>query len=85
MHSPTALTPQLAEQMAALGKVAFLVAPNKIHYWWILAWSVAFPSAKVLKELLHRAVRFSGCVCELALKQLFVIFFGKIIQKNGKK
>lgn len=46
VHSPTRLTPALAEQVAALGPVRHLVAPNFIHYAGIPAWSAAFPEAR---------------------------------------
>lgn len=45
VHSPTELTDGLKEEVDALGAVAFLVAPNKIHYWWIGDWMRAYPQA----------------------------------------
>ena len=48
LHSPTALTDELKAQIDVLGEVADLVAPNKIHYWWVRDWKDAYPSARVL-------------------------------------
>lgn len=43
IHSPTELTPSLKAEIDALGPVRFLVAPNKIHYWWVRDWQLAYP------------------------------------------
>ena len=48
VHSPTALDAALKAQVDALGEVADLVAPNKIHYWWVRDWKDAYPTARVL-------------------------------------
>lgn len=45
VHSPTEMTPLLKTQIEALGPVRFLVAPNRIHYWWVRDWQLAFPKA----------------------------------------
>ncbi|OYX40258.1 MULTISPECIES: DUF4336 domain-containing protein [unclassified Sphingomonas] len=45
LHSPTAYTGALGEQVAALGTVAWIVAPNSFHYCHIAAWAAAFPEA----------------------------------------
>ena len=45
VHSPTELTDALKAEVAALGPVRFLVAPNKIHYWWVGDWQKVFPDA----------------------------------------
>jgi len=45
IHSPTELTPALKAGIDALGPVRFLVAPNKIHYWWVRDWQLAWPEA----------------------------------------
>lgn len=47
VHSPIALTDGLAAQVAALGEVRFLVAPNNLHYWWLGDWAQRFPGAQV--------------------------------------
>lgn len=48
VHSPTALTPDLAQEVKALGEVADIVVPNKIHYWWVRDWAEAYPRARTL-------------------------------------
>jgi hypothetical protein len=45
--SPTALTPELKADVDALGPVAHLVSPNKIHHLYMGEWQDAFPSAKL--------------------------------------
>lgn len=45
VHSPTELTDDLKAEIDALGPVRYLVAPNKIHYWWIGAWKKKYPGA----------------------------------------
>lgn len=47
LHSPTAHTPELQSQIDALGKVRWIVAPNRVHYWWIPEWHAAYPDAEV--------------------------------------
>ncbi|NES96943.1 MAG: DUF4336 domain-containing protein [Desertifilum sp. SIO1I2] len=44
-HSPIELTPELQQQIEALGTVKHLISPNKIHYAHIGAWSKAYPDA----------------------------------------
>jgi len=48
VHSPTALTNELKAEVDALGPVSAIVAPNKIHYWWVRDWKEAYPDARVL-------------------------------------
>lgn len=45
VHSPTELTNPLKDAVDALGPVRYLVAPNKIHYWWVGDWQRAYPDA----------------------------------------
>lgn len=45
VHSPIELTNQLAESVASLGPVRYLVAPNWIHYAWVPDWQKRFPEA----------------------------------------
>lgn len=47
LHSPTLLTDELKVAVEALGKVAFLLSPNRIHYVYLNAWKEAFPTAEV--------------------------------------
>lgn len=43
VHSPTHMTEDLRAEVAALGPVAHLVAPNWIHYAFVQSWQAAFP------------------------------------------
>jgi Domain of unknown function (DUF4336) len=45
VHSPTELTAALRADVEHLGPVRHLIAPNRIHYWWIGDWQRAFPAA----------------------------------------
>lgn len=45
VHSPTELTPELKREVDALGPVRHLIAPNKIHFWWVPDWKDAYPEA----------------------------------------
>lgn len=47
IHLPTPLTPALKEQIAREGRIGFIIAPNRIHYWWVPDWKAAFPEAQV--------------------------------------
>ena len=47
VHSPTPLTPGLRAELAALGPVAHLVAPNHWHVRWMPEWAAASPEATV--------------------------------------
>lgn len=45
LHSPTPPDTFLCREIDRLGKVRFLVAPNKLHYWWIGDWQQRYPEA----------------------------------------
>jgi len=45
LHSPVPFTPELAREVAALGPVAYLVAPNEVHHLWLGPWAEALPDA----------------------------------------
>lgn len=47
IHSPTVLTPELHREILDLGRVRWLIAPNRLHHAWIAQWAAAFPSADV--------------------------------------
>lgn len=47
LHSPVQADRDLLDQVEALGRVRYLVAPNPIHYWWIADWNSQFPGAQV--------------------------------------
>lgn len=63
LHSPTRSTPSLRAELAALGPVAHLVAPNSAHWMFAAEWQRACPDAATwagpgLRE--RAAVRKSG-------------------------
>jgi hypothetical protein len=45
IHSPIDLTDELVQEISALGPVASLVAPNRLHHLFINSWQKAFPEA----------------------------------------
>jgi hypothetical protein len=47
IHSPTALTPELRAEINGIGRPRWIIAPNRIHYWWVSDWKAAFPDAEV--------------------------------------
>jgi hypothetical protein len=47
VHSPTALTPALKAEVIKLGQPRWIIAPNRLHYWWTPDWKAAFPDAEV--------------------------------------
>src|SRR5690606_21872126 len=47
IHSPTPLTPGLKAELESVGAPRWIIGPNRIHYWWIPEWRLAFPDAQV--------------------------------------
>jgi len=47
LHSPIAATPDRVREVEALGPVAYLVAPNRLHHLYIAEWQRACPNAQV--------------------------------------
>ncbi|WP_299860493.1 DUF4336 domain-containing protein [uncultured Hoeflea sp.] len=47
IHSPTPLADGLHAEIEALGRVAHIIGPNRIHYWWTPEWRDAWPEATV--------------------------------------
>jgi hypothetical protein len=45
--SPVALTDELQAEVEALGSVAHLVSPNKLHYLYLRQWQQVWPEAKL--------------------------------------
>ena len=58
VHSPIELTPGLKAEVGKLGQPRWLIAPNRLHYWWIADWKAAFPDAGVY--LAPRIVEHAG-------------------------
>lgn len=47
IHSPINLPAELKQEIDNLGTVKHIIAPNKIHYWYIDEFKSAYPSATV--------------------------------------
>jgi|TARA_Y100000310_G_scaffold277758_2_gene295761 hypothetical protein len=47
IHSPTALTTELKEQVQEIGSVRSIIGPNNAHNLWISEWRAAFPEAEL--------------------------------------
>ncbi len=47
LHSPIKASPELVAEVQALGPVAYLLAPNKLHHLFVGEWKSAVPEAKV--------------------------------------
>ena len=45
LHSPIAATEELVREVEALGRVAYIVAPNKLHHLFVGEWQRACPDA----------------------------------------
>src|SRR3546814_3693836 len=48
LHSPIAPDAALFDAVDALGEVAWLVAPNSLHYWYVADWQHRYPGARTL-------------------------------------
>lgn len=48
LHSPLAIDDATAKEIAALGEVGFLIAPNTLHWMYLQAAKARYPSARVL-------------------------------------
>jgi len=47
LHSPIKASPELVAEVNALGPIAYLVAPNKLHHLFVGEWKSAAPEARV--------------------------------------
>jgi hypothetical protein len=45
LHSPLAATDELVQEVAALGPVEYIVAPNRLHHLFVQDWQRVFPGA----------------------------------------
>lgn len=71
VHSPTELSSSLESGIKSLGSVKHLVAPNRIHYWWLGDWAEAFPGAATyaapgVRKQARGKHRFAGYDTDLA-------------------
>lgn len=48
VHSPVGLTETLRSQLASLGPVRWLIAPNHLHHLFLADWIAAYPEARTL-------------------------------------
>lgn len=65
IHSPTRPTSSLRAEIEGLGEPAYLIGPNRLHYWWLPQWHDAFPDAKVymaprIREQAGSRIDFDG-------------------------
>lgn len=60
--SPVALTTTLRAEVAALGEVRVLIAPNSLHHLFLAQWQAAFPAAR-----LHAAPGFRARCPDIAV------------------
>jgi hypothetical protein len=47
VHSPTPLCARLRDEIDRIGRLRWIVGPNRFHYWWIPQWHEYFPDAEV--------------------------------------
>ncbi|MGT2783792.1 DUF4336 domain-containing protein [Streptococcus merionis] len=47
IHSPIAFNEELDDKIKELGEIAYIVAPNKYHYSYILDWYKHYPKAEI--------------------------------------
>jgi hypothetical protein len=47
LHSPIAANADLVREVEALGSVAYLIAPNKLHHLFVADWKRACPDAEI--------------------------------------
>jgi hypothetical protein len=47
IHSPTLLVPELKTEIEDVGVPRWIIAPNRIHYWWVPDWHAAYQNADV--------------------------------------
>jgi Domain of unknown function (DUF4336) len=68
--SPVSLTESLAEAMNGLGRVRYLVSPNKLHHLFLGQWARAWPDAKLYASpglsRRRRDLTFAGELCDTA-------------------
>ncbi|OAN11632.1 hypothetical protein A3K86_22210 [Photobacterium jeanii] len=46
IHSPIKITEQIQAQLAELGTVRFLIAPNHLHHLFLAEWQAAYPNVQ---------------------------------------
>jgi hypothetical protein len=71
VHSPTPPTPALRAEIEEAGRVRFLIAPCRTHYFWLPDWKAAYPEAEVylaprVREQAKDRIDFDGHPLEAA-------------------
>jgi hypothetical protein len=47
VHSPTPLAPELRAQIETIGYPRWIIAPNRLHHWWIPDWRAGYSDAEI--------------------------------------
>ncbi len=73
LHSPTELTGKLKSELDKIGKVKFLIAPNKLHHMYLKEYMNAYPDAeafgaKGLPEK-RKDITFTGILNDCPIKE----------------
>jgi len=65
IHSSTPLTAELKTQVDGIGEPAWIIGPNRLHYWWIPEWCDAYPKSAVYlaPRIMEQA---AGCLDRIA-------------------
>ena len=69
INSPVEPSPDVLEQIRAVGPVRYLVAPTPLHVWRLKAWSALFPGAQLWgppKARSTKYVAFTGILGDVA-------------------
>ena len=46
IHSPVSITPEMASELDSLGRIRFVIAPNKYHHVFLSEWRANYPEAE---------------------------------------
>jgi hypothetical protein len=47
IHSPTAANDGTRAAVDEVGRVRFIIAPNRLHHLWVADWAAAYPNAEL--------------------------------------
>lgn len=68
LHSPIGWSPALAEELAQLGPVAYLLAPNALHHLYLAQWQQQWPEAALYAtsgvQKKRPELHYQGCLSE---------------------
>ncbi len=68
VHSPITSSQKVMDEVAALGTVRALVAPNTLHYSWLSDWAARFPDAMVYAPAPLQAADELDCTSIIPLR-----------------